>query len=491
MLTGKNSRCKAWLYCFAAAVALLAVCSKSSPLYPLNDWMDANIFYTTGKAMMNGRVLYRDVFDHKGPLLYLVYGLGWLLNHQGFSGVWLLEIVAFATFLNAGLRTAELFAGSLHPAWVLLPGAVVAAGKSFAHGGSAEELCLPLLGWSVYILLRLLVAQPRGRRPLPLWQAACLGGAAGCVLWTKFTLLGLLAGVALVLAVIYLHAGWFRKFWQSVAAYLVGFAAAFLPWLLYFAANDALGDLFAVYFGDNLFLYSGQTNGASAFTLLLNMVQRLYWAVHDTPLIALLAGIGIAWLLWRRRWSCVAALTVMGICFSVTAFAFGSYHVYYALPLAVFAPLGLIPVKELRLPPVQVRRWLPGAGLAAAAIFCLCLSPNTDQLLRPREALPQWQFAHLIQRTDGATLLNYGTLDGGFYTTSGLLPPCRYFCVTNLPLPEQQRQQDALLQAGEVMYVVALQDDLTARFPRYVLLDQATYNGGEGPLTWYLYRVTR
>ena len=50
----------------ALSAVLLALCSKSSPLYAFNDWMDANIFFTMGRSMLGGRVLYRDVFDHKG-----------------------------------------------------------------------------------------------------------------------------------------------------------------------------------------------------------------------------------------------------------------------------------------------------------------------------------------------------------------------------------------------------------------------------------------
>ena len=46
-----------WLWALCISAALLLVCSKSSPLYLLNDWMDANIFFTTGKAMFSGRVL--------------------------------------------------------------------------------------------------------------------------------------------------------------------------------------------------------------------------------------------------------------------------------------------------------------------------------------------------------------------------------------------------------------------------------------------------
>ena len=90
------------------SAVLLALCSKSSPLYAFNDWMDANIFFTMGRSMLGGRVLYRDVFDHKGPVLYLLYGLAGLVGGTDFRGVLVLEIIAMTSFLYTGLRTAEL-----------------------------------------------------------------------------------------------------------------------------------------------------------------------------------------------------------------------------------------------------------------------------------------------------------------------------------------------------------------------------------------------
>ena len=115
-----------WLLGIAALV--LVWCSKSSPLYAFNDWMDANIFFTMGKSMFRGRVLYRDVFDHKGPVLYLLYGLAACVDDTGFGGVLLLETAAFAAFLWLGLRSAEAICGrALHPAWTALPAAAIAA----------------------------------------------------------------------------------------------------------------------------------------------------------------------------------------------------------------------------------------------------------------------------------------------------------------------------------------------------------------------------
>ena len=58
----------------------------------------------------------------------------------------LLETAAFAAFLWLGLRSAEAICGrALHPAWTALPAAAIAASRAFSHGGSAEELLLPLL----------------------------------------------------------------------------------------------------------------------------------------------------------------------------------------------------------------------------------------------------------------------------------------------------------------------------------------------------------
>ena len=86
----------------ALSAVLLALCSKSSPLYAFNDWMDANIFFTMGRSMLGGRVLYRDVFDHKGPVLYLLYGLAGLVGGTDFRGVLVLEIIAMTSFLYTG-----------------------------------------------------------------------------------------------------------------------------------------------------------------------------------------------------------------------------------------------------------------------------------------------------------------------------------------------------------------------------------------------------
>ena len=80
------------------SILTLLICSKNSPLYPYNDWVDGNAFFTMGKGMFNGKVPYKDLFEQKGPLLYLIYVIGYLISHDTFLGVYLLEVISYTIF---------------------------------------------------------------------------------------------------------------------------------------------------------------------------------------------------------------------------------------------------------------------------------------------------------------------------------------------------------------------------------------------------------
>ena len=107
-------------YALLLAAAVLFFCSKSSFGYPINDWSDANIYFTIGKGMTRGQVVYRDLYDHKGPLLYALHALCALVSFDDFTGVYLMEMLFAAAFLAAVHQLLRLF-GVRRAAWLLLP----------------------------------------------------------------------------------------------------------------------------------------------------------------------------------------------------------------------------------------------------------------------------------------------------------------------------------------------------------------------------------
>ena len=104
------------------SVLTISLMSKSSFLYPLNDWVDSNCFFTVGKALLSGKVLYRDIFEQKGPLIYFLHALAARISYRSFLGMYFFEIFAcfiflyysaklFALFSDSGAKRGSLFSG--------------------------------------------------------------------------------------------------------------------------------------------------------------------------------------------------------------------------------------------------------------------------------------------------------------------------------------------------------------------------------------------
>ena len=68
-----------------ASIFTLLICSKNSPLYPYNDWVDGNAFFTMGKGMFNGKVPYKDLFEQKKPCSFSFNGRSFSFNGRSFS----------------------------------------------------------------------------------------------------------------------------------------------------------------------------------------------------------------------------------------------------------------------------------------------------------------------------------------------------------------------------------------------------------------------
>ena len=108
----KKERGLALAACAALAALMLLFASQCSPLYPINLWDDANCLLTVGRVMRRGGVLYRDIYEQKGPLLYLIHALAACISDTSFGGVYALEIPALTAALYAAYRLLRLRTGA-------------------------------------------------------------------------------------------------------------------------------------------------------------------------------------------------------------------------------------------------------------------------------------------------------------------------------------------------------------------------------------------
>ncbi len=458
-------------YCFITSAIILAICSKSSFLYPLNDWVDANCYFTVGKGMMNGLVPYRDLVEQKGILLYFLHGIGYLVSHKTFIGVYLIEVIAGTGYLYYAAKTTSLF---VHERWAYIITPVLAAlvysSASFAHGDSAEELCLPLLMFGLYWLFRFF----KNKDDLTPRVLGLSGVMAGCVLWIKYTMLGFWLGWMIAIFVGLLLAKQLRKAFASCLWFLGGMIVAIVPWLVYFAANGALADWFHVYFYLNFTAYP-ETHG------LAEMLGSVWKSVSETILAspALLVSIVIGLLgflgtnrLIKGAWPKVCLLLIPAL-LALGVYAGGRAYPYYFLIImgmlmlpglivlarAISALAGAWRTAEARRKPnIRIPRLLFGLlcalVLALSSAYAYSAYQYRDFMEVDKEALAQYRFAQIMNEEQDPTLLNYGFLDGGFYTAADILPATKYFCKLNLDVPEIMETQQQLIHDKTVQFVV-------------------------------------
>ena len=108
--------------------------------------------------------------------------------------------------------------------------------------------------------------------------------------------------------------------------------------------------------------------------------------------------------------------------------------------------------------------------------------------------LAQYQFRDIIARDDPeATILNYGFLDGGFYTVCNRIPTCKAFCGLNIPIEELNELQDHYVNNGLCDYIITrtnVEANMDKEFALYECVAECDSDCSWGKQTFRLYKLT-
>src|ERR1041385_4209258 len=93
----------------ASVLGTIIALFPSNPANMTLPSRDSGVFLYVGWRFLSGDIPYRDVWDHKPPLVYFVDALGISLTPSSLWGVWLLQIIFifFTLFLVYKLLDRE------------------------------------------------------------------------------------------------------------------------------------------------------------------------------------------------------------------------------------------------------------------------------------------------------------------------------------------------------------------------------------------------
>ena len=444
------------LLLFLFAVLLITLFSTCSFLYPLNPWDDANVYMTIGNAMLSGKELYVDIFDHKGPVLFFLHEWAAMLSRSSFIGIYLVEIVCCYFYLLYSYKTIKTLSdsplkgenskasplrGGLEGSFVFLLGIITYSSDFFSYGDSVEEFALPIFAQSLYYMLRFVKDEQLPSR----WPSLVMGIGVALLFWMKFNLLFFYVGGIVVLAFIAWKRKQMKELWTVVLWAFIGYALVTAGVLIYFAVHGTLDALWESYFAVNIFHYHGvATNGEPPFWW-FKLVKLGIWAVLMIPVFFLKVSKEVK----------ILVFGTYGIL--VLSFATLTVQFYYFLTLfpffALTQTLSNSPLKGERKEASPLRGGLVGSFIALLAI---ATNWNLVTLLNGTFPKSVLEMADIINqnKSEDSEVLTFSSYDTGIYQHTRHLPPNKNYFLSSILDPEIKAEQAAWVASGKVKYLV-------------------------------------
>ena len=402
---------------------------------------------------MNGLTPYIDFADSKGPLLWLIYGMGYLNSHSDYTGVFWLSVISYTATFYCLYRAALLFVPRrAHAIVSALLMAIPFFLPPFHYEVRAEDFANLYFAVSVWALGRLCCGRPADGRSMRL-AAFALGVCTGALLMIKYNLAVVQLSLVFAAAVIIIcHSK--REFVRSFVCYLAGEALMVLPFVFYLMVVGAFDAFAHEYFLSTARLVNGLQVSAMHNSLwhdMLNPVFVLYGVV-------LLLGIVIAGR-FLKRW---AWIPYLGLVVFYAVFCIGYYARYHYCMLAIlYFPLAVYVGRKVssRRSSAQI------VGLTACAVIVASCGLNYYLMRKSfcasfdRQLAQEFYAAsHLAGQVPHPTFVYLFFGDYGYGVKAQSLPGCKYWASQNGASGEMHREQIDAITRNQPDFVVVKEE---------------------------------
>lgn len=241
------------LFRLSACLLLMMLCSGfTSPLYPQYTGHDSSIFLIIAKGITKGKIPYRDLYDHKGPVFFWMEAAGYYLG--GRTGVFIFQCLLLLCDLFFIDRIISLFHAD-RPTVIL--SFFSAFFFLFQHGNLTEEFSMPLLLAGMYYQLRYLLSKEDTHAP---GTAFFYGIIIGLLAFIRLNNAMVVCALLVCIAVLLIR----KRLWINLLGNLVmgvlGLMAIAGPVCFYYYRRGSLYDMIYGTFLHNLIYTKNNTH---------------------------------------------------------------------------------------------------------------------------------------------------------------------------------------------------------------------------------------
>ena len=227
---------------------------------PLNNYYgyDSAFFQLIGKGIANGKIPYIDLYDQKGPMVFYINALGYLLTGSRL-GVFLLQILFMTASLCVVYRLARLWLNSSVSFGILFAYLFLYIG-TVQEGNMTEEWSQIFLLLPLYLSLRFLKSGAAVSEH-PKRYSFLYGVCFGALLMFRVTNAASVGGLILAFIILFCREQKAKQLLVHALLVLLGAAVVIAPFCLYFVRVNAFDEFIHASITHN---FSYATGGVSA-----------------------------------------------------------------------------------------------------------------------------------------------------------------------------------------------------------------------------------
>lgn len=436
------------ILCAVYSLVLLFFLSPDSYLRDLFVRYDSSIFFECGKAWMNGMIPYVDFTDSKGPLLWLIYGIGYLISHHSYVGVFWISVCFYTVTLFIAYRLCRLYLDEK-------PSAVATAALPFFlflfvyhFEVRAEDFCYTFIMLSLYSLCRIL----KSWRTLDAKHFFLLSFAMGISCASCFMIKWNIAVMMLTLmAVALLYSIRGKCFLRSLSGMAVGFVLISAPFSLYLLSCGALDDFIYEFF-INTSSMQGVDKAKFSVALILYTCFCTNMKVSALFVVFLCGLLCFPWKMGKKYWWLIACFTAFWIA-SRGVHIGGSYYQASAAPFLIFAIIPVVEILFSKQP--RALRYTPALCVVAAVISItvnvISVNGNFARAMGQRQSY--YRACYIMAQIDKPKIFPYmvGNRAG---VAVGSLPACKYWVIQLGITDEMMAEREKALTNGIADFVI-------------------------------------
>ena len=340
------------------AVALLLIAGSDGWFRISTPLSDRAWFAMCGKSWMSGLTPYVDFTDSKGPLLWAIYGIGYLISPTTLQGLFIFELLVYWATFYFLYKAAMAFVKNQTKALL----ASMLCSLLFFPPGIHEEMLVEDYMHAANALSLFVMIRVFKDGSFQLLYPLLMGLFAGALLMMKYLYFFTLLVPPFAILIYLLFRKDFSRFIKSALLYIGGILIISVPFIIYLHSVGALNAFIGEYFlntAGTVALLSGspQTSPIATFTPFLSVL----FSKHIVTLFLWVILIGLAlsvYLFRKQKWLWITIIGWFVVSF-IPCSIMGVERMNYFLNLSIFGFGGLL---------LLVRR-IPELTLAGSIIY--------------------------------------------------------------------------------------------------------------------------